>query len=190
VTHHEHEEVATLPRWLPKLGDKGLRCVDFKMGSSDAGLDTLQAVIGSGMASPEPRNVKGMTVRPIDVLVSNLPPSPAPEEIATMASQGEIVDEGVYIIDLHADAQGPASDTFFVYPPSIQELTQWVPGATRISYGTSVPAAAYADFILDGAITSHGVLPPEGLPREVRLAYVEELKRRGLRFARRTMRWV
>ena len=65
-----------------------------------------------------------------------------------------------------------------------------MPGATRISYGTSVPAAVYADFILDGTITSRGVLPPEGLPREVRLAYVEELKRRGLRFARRTMRWV
>ena len=59
VTHHEHEEVSTLPRWLPKLGDKGLRCVDFKMGGSDAGLDTLQAVIGSGMASPEPRRGEG-----------------------------------------------------------------------------------------------------------------------------------
>ena len=84
---------------------KGLRCVDFKMGASDAGLDTLQAIIGSGMASPEPREVKGVTVRPIDVLVSNLPPSPPPEEIAAMAREGKIVDEGVYVIDLHADAR-------------------------------------------------------------------------------------
>jgi hypothetical protein len=129
-------------------------------------------------------------VRPIDVLVSNLPSSPPPEEIAAMAREDKIVDEGVYVIDLHADAGGPATDTFFIYPPDIQELTQWLPGATRISYGTSVPAAVYADFILDGAITSRGVLPPEGLPREVRLAYVEKLKRCGFRFARRSMRWV
>lgn len=190
VTHHEHEEVSTLPRWLPKLGDKGLRCVDFKMGNSDAGLDALQAIVGSGMASPEPRQVKGVTVRPIDVLVNNLPPSPTPEEIAGLAAAGEIVDEGVYAVDLHADAAGPATDSFFVYPPNIRELTQWLPGATRISYGTSVAAAVYADFILDGTITTRGVLPPEGLPREVRLAYVGELKRRGLRFARRTTRWV
>jgi len=190
VTYHEHEEASTLPRWLPRLGEKGLRCVDFKMGASDAGLDTLQAIIGSGMASPEPRPVKGAKVRPIDVLVSNLPPSPPPEEIAAMAREGRIVDEGVYVIDLHADAAGPATDTFFVYPPDIQELTQWLPGATRISYGTSVPAAVYADFILDGTITFRGVLPPEGLPRAVRLAYVEELKRRGFRFARRSLRWV
>jgi saccharopine dehydrogenase-like NADP-dependent oxidoreductase len=190
VTFHEHEEASTLPRWLPRLGDKGLRCVDFKMGSSDAGLDTLQAVIASGMASPEPREVKGVTVRPIDVLVSNLPPSPPPEEIVALAREGKIVDEGVYVIDLHETADGPVSDTFFVYPPDIQELTAWLPGATRISYGTSVPCAVYAGFILDGTITSRGVLPPEGLPREVRLAYVEELKARGLKFARRTTRWV
>jgi len=129
-------------------------------------------------------------VRPIDVLVSNLPPSPAPEEIAALATEGKIVDEGVYVVDLHADAAGPATDTFFVYPPDIQQLTQWLPGATRISYGTSVPAAAYADFILGGTITSRGVLPPEGLPRDARVTYVEELKRRGFRFARRTLRWV
>lgn len=107
-----------------------------------------------------------------------------------MAKEGKIVDEGVYVIDLHAEALGPATDTFFVYPPNIQELTEWLPGATRISYGTSIPAAVYADFILDGTIATRGVLPPEGLTREVRLAYVEELKRRGLKFARRTMRWV
>ena len=106
-----------------------------------------------------------------------------------MAAEGEIVDEGVYVVDVHTEAAGPATDTFFVYPPDIQELTQWLPGATRISYGTSVPASVYADFILDGTIASRGVLPPEGLPREVRLRYVQELTSRGFRFARRTLSW-
>ena len=33
---HDHEEVTTLPRLLPKkFGDKGLRYVDFKMGTDE-----------------------------------------------------------------------------------------------------------------------------------------------------------
>jgi saccharopine dehydrogenase-like NADP-dependent oxidoreductase len=176
-----------LPRWLPKLGEKGLQYVDFKMGSSDAGLDALKAVIDSGMASPQPREVKGVTVRPIDVLVSSLPSSPSPDEVAEMARAGRIVDEGVYVIDLHAELDGPPSESFYVYPPNIQELTELCPGATRISYGTSVPCATYARFILDGIVDTRGVVPPEGLTRAARLAYVEELKRRGLRFARRSL---
>jgi saccharopine dehydrogenase-like NADP-dependent oxidoreductase len=187
VTFHEHEEASTLPRWLPKLGEKGLQYVDFKMGSSDAGLDALKAVIDSGMASPQPREVKGVTVRPIDVLVSSLPSSPSPDEVAEMARAGRIVDEGVYVIDLHAELDGPPSESFYVYPPNIQELTELCPGATRISYGTSVPCATYARFILDGIVDTRGVVPPEGLTRAARLAYVEELKRRGLRFARRSL---
>jgi len=188
VTFHEHEEATTLPRWLPKLGEKGLQYADFKMGSSDAGLDALKAVVDSGMASPEPREVKGVTVRPIDVLVSGLPASAAPEEIEELAKAGRIVDEGVYAIDLHAELDGPPTESFYIYPPNIQELTAWCPGSTRISYGTSVPAATYARFILDGKIAARGVVPPEGLDRETRLAYIEELKRKGLRFARRSLR--
>ena len=186
VTYHEHEEASTLPRWLPKLGDKGLSCVDFKMGSSDAGLDALKAIIDSGMASPAPRTVKGVSIRPIDVLVSGLPDSPSPDEIATLAREKRIVDEGVYVIDLHEDEHAPPALTYFVYPPNIQELTAILPGATRISYGTSVPAGVYGDFLIDGKVPTPGVLPPEGLPRPVRLDYVEELKARGFTFVRRS----
>lgn len=188
VTHHEHEEVSTLPRWLPRLGEKELRCVDFKMGSSDAELNKLEAIVDSGMASPVPRKVGEVTVRPIDVLLSNLPPAASPEEIAELAKAGGIVDDGIYVVDLHAETDGPPTDSFYIYPPDIQEVTRICPGATRISYGTSVPCATYAYFIAKGLIDTRGVLPPEGLPRDVRLAFVDELKRRGLRFARRSLR--
>ncbi|HET6497792.1 MAG TPA: saccharopine dehydrogenase NADP-binding domain-containing protein, partial [Coriobacteriia bacterium] len=190
VTHHEHEEVSTLPRWLPRLGEKGLRHVDFKMGASDASLDALKAVVDSGMASPIPRDVKGMLIRPIDVLVSNLPPNPSPDEIAELARAGRITDEGIYEIDLHENLGAPPAQTFLVYPPNMQAVTELVPGANRISYGTSVPAAIYGEYLLDGTITTRGVLPPEGLPRETRLAYVEALVARGFRIAHRTTKWL
>jgi len=190
VTHHEHEEHSTLPRWLPKLGEKGLAFLDFKMGASDEGLDALKAVIDSGMASPEPREVKGTTVRPIDVLVSELPPSPSPGEIERLARAGAIVDHGVYVVDLHRDADGPPAESFYVYPPDTKAVNDLCPGATRISYGTSVPCGVYGGYLLDGTITERGVTPPEGLPRDIRLAYVEDLKSHGLRFARRSLRWL
>jgi saccharopine dehydrogenase-like NADP-dependent oxidoreductase len=188
--HHAHEEHSTLPRWLPKLGDKGLAFLDFKMGASDAALDSLKAVIDSGMASPTPRLVKGTMVRPIDVLVSSLPPSAPPERIAELARAGKIIDEGVYAIDLHTEADGPPVESFYIFSPWMREVTERCPGANRISHCTSAAAAVYVGYILDGTIGQRGVLPPEGLERQVRLKYIDDLKNEGFRFVRRTSRWL
>jgi saccharopine dehydrogenase-like NADP-dependent oxidoreductase len=190
VTLHEHEECATLPRWLPKLGEKGLKHVDFKLGGSEEGLKRAKTIIDMGLASPVPRTVKGVTIRPIDVLVSVLPPTTPREEIARMASEGRITDEGVYVVDLHRKSGEPPAESFYVFPPNIQWVNDRLSGANRVSYGTSVPAAIYAGYLLDGRIKNRGVLPCEGLDRDVRLAFLEDLKAAGLRIARRSLRWL
>ena len=190
VTLHEHEECATLPRFLPRLGEKGLKHVDFKLGGSEEGLKRAKTIIDMGLASPVPRTVKGVTIRPIDLLVSVLPPTTPREEIARMASDGRIIDEGVYVVDLHRKSGEPPTESFYVFPPNIQWVNDRLPGANRVSYGTSVPAAIYAGYLLDGRIKDLGVLPCEGLARDVRLAYVEDLKAAGLRIARRSLRWL
>ena len=190
VTFHEHEECATLPRFLPKLGEKGLRHVDFKLGGSEEGLKKAKTIVDMGLASPHPIAVRGVTIRPIDLLVAVLPPTTPREEIATMAREGRIVDEGVYVIDLFAHAGEPPAESFYVFPPNIQWVNERLPGANRVSYGTSTPAAIYAEYLLEDRIEEKGVLPCEGLSRDVRLAYVEALARRGLRIARRSMRWL
>jgi saccharopine dehydrogenase-like NADP-dependent oxidoreductase len=187
---HEHEECSTLPRFLPKLGEKGLQHLDFKLAGGEEGMKKAKILVESGIASPIPRKIRGQDVRPIDVLVSVLPPSAPKEEIARLAAEGRIVDEGAYIIDLYAREGEPPTETFYVFPPNIQRVTEMIPGANRISYGTSTPAAIYAGYLLDGTITQTGVVPPEALAREVRLRYVEDLKRAGLRIARRSMRWL
>ncbi|MEI6726046.1 MAG: saccharopine dehydrogenase NADP-binding domain-containing protein, partial [Actinomycetes bacterium] len=78
VICHDHEEVSTLPRLLPKtLGEKGLRYVDFKMGGDEDGIDGDLAFVGSGMVSKEYVTLKdGTKVRPIDVYVATLAPNP------------------------------------------------------------------------------------------------------------------
>ena len=116
VTFHEHEECATLPRFLPKLGEKGLRHVEFKLGGSEEALRKAKTIVDMGLASPDPITVKGVTIRPIDLLVAVLPPSTPRDEIARMAREGRIVDEGVYVIDLFARSGEPLTESLLRLP--------------------------------------------------------------------------
>ena len=62
---HEHEECSTLPRFLPKLGEKGLRHMDFKLAGGEEGMRKAKTLVETGIASPIPRNIRGQKVRPI-----------------------------------------------------------------------------------------------------------------------------
>jgi len=183
VVCHDHEEVATLPRTLPRRwGEKGLRYVDFKMGGPEEALDWDKALVESGMVSKNPVRLKdGALVRPIDVFVATLPPNPPWEELAELALSGAIVDTGVLTVDCFGERQGkPAQIGYSVFSPDIKQVNGWLPGATSVSYGTSTPASIYAEMIMEGRITASGVLCPEELPRAVRDAFISECGRRGI----------
>jgi saccharopine dehydrogenase-like NADP-dependent oxidoreductase len=188
VICHDHEEVATLPRLLPKaFGDKSLRYVDFKMGMPEEGIDADLALVSSGVTSKTPITLKdGTTVRPIDVFVALLPPNPPVEEIAKLALAGEITDIGVVVVDCIGEKGGkPASWSYTVIPPDIKWVNERIPGATMVSYGTSTPASIYAEFIVQGKINEPGLVAPEILPRPVRDAFIAELGRRDIVVSRR-----
>ena len=178
VICHDHEEVSTLPRLLPKtLGEKGLRYVDFKMGGDEAGIDADLALVGSGMTSKYPVKLRdGSEVRPIDVFVATLPPNPPADELAKLALAGDILDNGVVTVDCIGDKGGkPATIGYYVFPPDIKWVNGRIPGATCVSYGTSTPASIYAEFIVEGRIAQKGMICPEELPRDVRDAFVAEM---------------
>jgi saccharopine dehydrogenase (NAD+, L-lysine-forming) len=187
VVCHDHEEVSTLPRLLPeKFGDKGLRYVDFKMGMPGEGLDADLAFVNSGMASKEPVTLRdGTTVRPIDVFVATLPPNPPADEVARLALAGEITDIGVVTVDCIGEKDGrPASWNYTVIPPDIRWVSERIPGATMVSYGTSTPASIYAEYLVQDRITDAGIVAPEILPRDVREEFIAELGRRNLKVFR------
>jgi saccharopine dehydrogenase (NAD+, L-lysine forming) len=187
VVCHDHEEVVTLPRLLPRaLGDKGLRYVDFKMGGPEDGLDADLALVSSGMVSKVPVTLKdGREVRPIDVYVATLTPNPPADELARLALAGEIVDTGVVTVDCIGEKNGrPASITYNILPPDIKWVNGMISGATCVSYGTSTPASIYAEFIVEGKIAQPGIVCPEELPRSVRDAFIAECGRRGLPITR------
>ena len=191
VTFHEHEECSTLPRFLPdKYGDKGLKHPEFKLGGNEESLKKAEMIVKMGFASPDPIEVKGVQIRPIDLLVKLLPETTPRDVIAKMAEEGRIIDEGVYAIELWRTAGELPAESSFVFPPNIQWVNERLPGANRVSYGTSTPAAILAEYLLDGKIPERGIVPPEAISREARLAYVEEPKRRGLKIARRSTRWL
>ncbi len=183
VICHDHEEVSTLPRTLPRRwGDKGLRYVDFKMGGPEEGLDADLALVASGMTSKTPVTLKdGSQVRPIDVFVATLPPNPPMDELAALALSGAITDHGVLTVDCIGERGGkPASINHAIFAPDIKWVNERIPGATSVSYGTSTPASIYAELIVEGRIAETGLLCPEELPRAARDAFVAECGRRGL----------
>jgi lysine 6-dehydrogenase len=190
VTFHEHEECSTLPRWLPKLGEKGLKHVEFKLGGSEESLKRAKTIVEMGLASDKPIEVKGHQVRPIDLLVKVLPPTTPRDEIQRMAEAGKIIDEGVYVIELFRKAGELPAEAFYVFPPNIQWVNERLPGANRVSYGTSTPAATHARYLLDGRIAMPGVIPCEGVSREMRLQFVDDLAANGIKIMRRSARWI
>ena len=70
------------------------------------------------------------------------------------------------------------------FTPTIQWITERIPGATSVSYGTSTPAAVYSEFMVRGVIEQKGCVVPEILDRPVRDAFIKELGNRGLRVTR------
>jgi saccharopine dehydrogenase (NAD+, L-lysine forming) len=178
VICHDHEEVSTLPRLLPKkFGDKGLRYVDFKMGMPEEGIDADLAFVGSGMVSKEPVTLKdGAKVRPIDVYVATLAPNPPADELARLALAGEILDRGVVVVDCIGEIGGkPATINHTIVPPDIKYVNERIPGGTMVSYGTSTPASIYAEMLAEGKIAEKGVVAPEILERSERDAFIKEL---------------
>ena len=150
---HEHEECSTLPRFLPKLGEKGLQHMDFKLAGGEEGMKKAKILVETGIASPH-RRARPRAGDPAHRRARLVPAASAPkEEIAKLAAEGRIVDEGAYIIELFASAKASrpprrstSSRRTSSRSPSI------IPGANRISYGTSTPAAIYAGYLLDGTI--------------------------------------
>jgi saccharopine dehydrogenase (NAD+, L-lysine-forming) len=190
---HDHEEVSTLPRLLPrKFGDKGLRYVDFKMGSDEASIEADAALVASGMVSKEPVTLRdGTRVRPIDVYVATLPPNPPADELARLATSGQILDIGIQVVDCVGEKNGkPHTVHYAVVGPDIKRVDELIPGATSVSYGTSTPASIYAELMLDGRIAEPGVIAPELLDRPVRDAFIDELGRREMIVTRTDSRQV
>ncbi len=132
---HDLEELSTVPRFLPRrFGDKRLKNVTFKLGFDQGALNADEAFVASGMASREPVLANGVKVRPSDVYCATLVPNLAPDEMKRLVDAGEIQDYGVILADIWGEKDGkPAKWNCAVFTPTIQWITERIPGATSVS---------------------------------------------------------
>jgi saccharopine dehydrogenase-like NADP-dependent oxidoreductase len=145
-----HSEVATLPL---TYGPKGIKECFFKIsffGYSEKALRQLQFLAGLGLASRDEVTVRGVKVRPRDVLVEVLKRAPQVERKGSLGFK-HIVTEVRGTRD-GRPAAGRVETTAFPHK-------EWgVSGGTLL---VAAPPAVVARWLASGKVKEKGVLPPE-----------------------------
>ncbi len=158
VSHHSHEEVYTLPKNI----NKGLGYCDFKYYVSYQ----PAALVSMGLASKEEVDVKGMKIRPID-LVSALLPRPGNaflEETDELLKEKDKVFFMSTMIQLKGLKDGNIKE-YLIHCPNLN-----APGPELLQlFGTSfvsvaLPAITGAKMAVEGLQT--GIVFPEELNAE------------------------
>jgi len=145
-----HSEVATLPL---SYAANGLRECFFKIscfGYSHAAFERLRGLVEAGFASTETIEVKGVAVRPRDVLV----------EVLQRSGKAAAGDNPGFK-EVVTEARGLRRGRFALCRA---HTTAWPPAGGSISGGTmlvAAPAAIVSRRMAAGAIAAKGVRPPE-----------------------------
>jgi saccharopine dehydrogenase-like NADP-dependent oxidoreductase len=166
---HAHEEPVSLPLFLGKK----VRYCDYKIGEPD--IDAWRFLVERlRMMDETPIEVGGVRVRPRDVLLKMLPPTPSPRRVAELAASGRLSGRSMQTCDVTGTRHGrPVRVRMWTENPDLKRACELIPGASDISLATSVPAAIFSLMILRGQIRSRGLVLPETLGREERDTFLE-----------------
>jgi lysine 6-dehydrogenase len=163
-----HSEVATLPL---TYGAKGIKECFFKIsffGYSEKALRQLQFLAQIGLASAEPVEVRGVRMKPRDVLVEVLKRAPQTERKGSLGFK-----------DIVTEVRGTRGGKLVV---GKVETTCWPHKEWGVSGGTVLvasPPAIVARWLARGEIKQAGVLPPELAVDAA--AFFRDLEARGAR---------
>lgn len=163
-----HSEVATLPL---TYAAKGIRECFFKItffGYSEKALRQLQFLASLGLASADPIEVRGVAVRPRDVLFEVLKRAPQTERTKSLGFK-----------DIVTEVRGTRGGRPVV---GKVETTAWPHPKWGLSGGTMLvgsPPAIVARWLAQGKVKATGVLPPEQAVDAA--ALFRELEARGAR---------
>lgn len=170
LTHHSHDETYTLPI---NIG-KGMEYCDFKFTYDPV----VAMLVGNGFASEEEVNVKGVMVKPKD-LVMAIVPKPADTAILDAEAQREYVDA---MLDwcIHIMIEGTAGGREVKYKIETRALNDQGDRALDL-FGVaavSVPYSAVtgARMIFEGLLKPGIVWPDQLQPKR----YFEIIKEMGL----------
>ncbi len=162
-----HEETYLMPRFI-----KGLRNADFRIAIDDSWAAAARMIRKLGMHGLEPIDVKGVKVRPIDVVVATMP-RPV-DLIGKVKGWAAIVVE---VYGLKGGKRTMVKQCVMMSHEKAHELCR--SNATGYLVGSGGSAAA--ELLIEGEVKEKGFLVPEQLPAEKLLA---RLPKKGLEVRR------
>jgi saccharopine dehydrogenase (NAD+, L-lysine-forming) len=149
----DHEEVHTLPYYLPKKPSH----VDFKLALTDDTADAIRLFQGIGLLNAKPIKIGKAEVSPLSVLLHLLP---SPSQIA-----GKIHGSAGVLVEVRGQKSGKQQVVkLHVMMTHDEAYEKHVSNAT--SYLTGTPTAICARMLIEGRIENRGVIVPECMNAE------------------------
>jgi len=172
VYYHTHEEPVTIPRFI----GKPVKYCDFKLGDPDSQMWRF-IIEGLGLMDTRPVDVKGVQVRPRDVLLEKIPPTLSPAKCVELVKNGQIMSRLQLAVDVKGKKDGRQRHyKMWTDSPNIVEACGKIPGTNDVSWITSVPASILSLMLLRGQIKRTGVFPCEVLEKQEREIFFEAIK--------------
>jgi len=167
----EHDEAVTLPHFI----GKGVKYVDFKES-----IDIIAGIlINLGLAGMEAIEVKGVNVKPLDVLLKLA--KPAIEEIEEMEETPEfqkLRGEEVFscnVAQVIGEKAGKKVEHYVYLNTSISDMREWMRRYGTTNGWVPIPAAVTAIMLAKGEIQAKGVISPECLEPEPFMRKLSEM---------------
>jgi saccharopine dehydrogenase (NAD+, L-lysine-forming) len=146
----DHEEVHTLPQYLPKKPN----FVDFKLALTEDSANAIRLFQGIGLLKSEPIKLGKIKVSPLSVLMHLLP---SPSHIA-----GKIHGSAGIMVEVRGEKSGERKMLkFHVIMTHDEAYEKYRSNAT--SYLTGTPTAVCSLLLAQGRIENRGVIVPECL---------------------------
>jgi len=166
VYYHSHEE----PLVIPKFIGKPVKYVDFKMGEPMTML--WKSLVDLKLMSEEPVKIEGKEIAPRDVFLKLLPPTPSAKQLVELVKNREFTSRLILTVDV--DGKKAGKDLHYqlwTEGPNSVAACERIPGASDVSYATSVSGAIFALMMLREQVNHKGVFPPEVFNKEERDIY-------------------
>lgn len=158
-----HEETYLMPEFI-----KGLKDADFRIAIDDNFAKTVTMLRKMGMHSLNPIDVKGVKVKPLDVVVALMP---RPVELA-----GKVKGHACVVVEVHGKKDGKEAMAKGWVTMSHEKAYE-ICKSNATGYLVGLGGAIGAEMVMSRDVKQKGLLVPEQLPAD---KFIQRMKGKGL----------
>lgn len=151
-----HEETYLMPKFI-----KGLRNADFRIAIDDNFAAAARMLRKLGMHSTVPVDVKGIKVKPIDVVIATMP---RPVDL-----RGKVKGWAAIVVEVYGKKNGQKT-MIKKWTMMSHEKAYALCRSNATGYLVGVGGAAAAELLIEGEVKGKGFFVPEQLPAEKLIA--------------------